>query len=161
MPPRIDGLTSNKYIKNMSYKVDFPSPVKVGFTFEKTIQLTEEEISTFAKLSGDFNPLHHDEETGKSSRFGSIIASGPQSSALFMGTIATYLAPGYLVMGMRIEGEFRAPIKPDLELQIKWVAKTVIPKPKLNGYIVSCEGGIYHEAQELFWGIGTCLIVKE
>ncbi|MEX1000413.1 MAG: MaoC/PaaZ C-terminal domain-containing protein [Thermodesulfobacteriota bacterium] len=123
--------------------------------------LSEDEISTFAKLSGDLNPLHHDADRSKSSRFGGIIASGPQSSALFMGTIATYLAPGYLVMGMRIEGEFRAPIKPNLELQIRWVAKTVIPKPKLNGYIVVNEGGIYHEDQELFWAIGTCLIVQK
>ncbi len=145
----------------MSDKVDFPSPVEAGFKFEKTIKLTEEEISTFAKLSGDFNPLHHNATVAKSTRFGSIIASGPQSSSLFMGSIATYLAPGYLVMGMRIEGEFRAPVKPDLELQIRWVAKTVVPKPKLNGYIVANEGGIYHQDQELFWAIGTCLIVKE
>lgn len=145
----------------MRNKVDFEPPVKVGFSFEKTIQLTKEEISTFAKLSGDMNPLHHNEDRAKSSRFGSIIASGPQSSALFMGTIATYLAPGYLVMGMRIEGEFKAPIKPNLDLQIRWVAKTVIPKPKLSGYIVANEGGIYHKNQELFWGIGTCLIVNE
>ena len=145
----------------MSDKVDFEPPVSIGFSFEKTISLTEEEISTFAKLSGDMNPLHHDEETAKSSRFGSIIASGPQSSSLFMGTIATYLAPGFLVMGMRIEGEFRAPIKPNLDMQIRWEAKTIIPKPKLNGYIVICEGGIYDQDRELFWGIGTCLIVQE
>ena len=145
----------------MSTNVNFPSPVEVGFTFERTITLTKEEITTFARLSGDMNPLHHDKEVAKASRFGGIIASGPQSSALFMGTIATYLAPGYLVMGMKIEGEFRAPIYPDLELQIRWVAKTVIPKPKLNGYIVANEGGIYHKDQELFWGIGTCLVLKE
>lgn len=145
----------------MSDKVDFPSPVEAGFKFEKTIKLTEEEISTFAELSGDFNPLHHNEETAKSTRFGSIIASGPQSSSLFMGSIATYLAPGYLVMGMRIEGEFRAPVKPDLELQIRWVVTNVIPKAKLKGYIVTCEGGIYHKEEQLFLGIGTCLIVKE
>ncbi len=94
----------------MTDKVNFASPVETGFSFEKTITLSKEEITTFARHSGDFNPLHHDEDTAKSSRFGGIIASGPQSSALFMGTIATYLAPGYLVMGMRIEGEFRAPI---------------------------------------------------
>jgi len=91
----------------MSKEVDFPSPVEVGFSFEKTIKLTEEEISAFAKLSGDFNPLHYNEEVAKTSRFGGIITSGPQSSALFIGTIATYLAPGYLVLGMRIECEFR------------------------------------------------------
>ncbi|MEK6224511.1 MAG: MaoC family dehydratase [Candidatus Dadabacteria bacterium] len=145
----------------MSNKVDFKSPVSIGFSFEKTITLSKEDISTFARLSGDFNPLHHDEETGKSSRFGSIIASGPQSSALFMGTIATYLAPGYLVMGMRIEGEFRAPIKPDLELQIRWVVKTVVPKPRLNGYIVTNEGGIYDKDEELLWSKGTALIIQK
>ncbi len=145
----------------MSNEVDFESPVEVGFAFEKTIKLSEEDIATFAKLSGDMNPLHHDVEVAKASRFGGIIASGPQSSSLFMGTIATYLAPGFLVMGMRIEGEFRAPIKPNLDMQIRWEAKTIIPKPKLNGYIVANEGGIYHEDQELFWGIGTCLILKE
>ena len=145
----------------MSNKVDFKSPVSIGFSFEKMITLSKEDISTFARLSGDFNPLHHDEETGKSGRFGSIIASGPQSSALFMGTIATYLAPGYLVMGMRIEGEFRAPIKPDLELQIRWVVKTVVPKPRLNGYIVTNEGGIYDKDEELLWSKGTALIIQK
>jgi 3-hydroxybutyryl-CoA dehydratase len=145
----------------MSNKVDFKSPVSIGFSFEKMITLSKEDISTFARLSGDFNPLHHDEETGKSSRFGSIIASGPQSSALFMGTIATYLAPGYLVMGMRIECEFRAPIKPDLELQIRWVVKTVVPKPRLNGYIVTNEGGIYDKDEELLWSKGTALIIQK
>ena len=145
----------------MSDNIDFESPVDLGLSFEKTIRLTEEEISTFAKLSEDMNPLHHNVEVAKASRFGGIIASGPQSSALFMGTIATYLSPGDLVMGMRIEGEFRVPIKPDLDLQIRWTVKTVIPKPKLNGYIVSCKGGIYDQDRELFWGIGTCLIVKK
>ncbi|GJM15844.1 MAG: hypothetical protein DHS20C13_11710 [Thermodesulfobacteriota bacterium] len=145
----------------MSNKVDFESPVKVGFSFEKTIRLNEEEISTFAKLSGDMNPLHHDKKIAKSSRFNGIIASGPQSSALFMGTIATNLAPGYIGLGMEIQGQFKAPIKPNMELQIRWVTTNVIPKAKLKGYIVTCEGGIYHKNEELFLGTGTCLILKE
>ena len=40
----------------MKNKIDFDSPVEVGFKFEKEIKLKEEEISTFAKLSGDMNP---------------------------------------------------------------------------------------------------------
>ena len=145
----------------MSNKVDFQSPISTGFSFEKTIKLSKKDISTFAKLSGDMNPLHHDEKVAKLSRFGSIITSGPQSSSLFMGTIATHIAPGYTMLGMKIDGEFKAPVKPNIDLQIKWVVTTVIPKGKLNGYIVTCEGGIYYKSEELFHGIGTCLIVEE
>lgn len=145
----------------MTEKLNFSSPVSIGFSFEKTIKLTKEEISTFARLSGDMNPLHHDEQVAKKSRFGEIIASGPQSSALFMGTIATYLAPGYIGLGMKIVGEFKAPIKPDTDLQIKWVVTEVIPKAKLKGYIVTCEGGIYEKDKELFLGTSTCLILEE
>ncbi len=56
----------------MSDEVDFESPVEAGFSFEKTIKLTEEEISAFAKLSGDFNPLHHNEEIAKTSRLAEL-----------------------------------------------------------------------------------------
>ncbi len=145
----------------MTEKVNFPCPVEIGFEFEKEIKLTKEDITTFAKLSGDMNPLHHDEGVAKASRFGGIIASGPQSSALFMGTIATHIAPGHIGLGMEIQGQFKAPIKPDIELQIKWAVTKVIPKAKLHGYIVSCEGGIYYKDKELFLGTGTCLILEE
>lgn len=145
----------------MSNMIDFESPVKTGYKFEKTITLSQEEIATFAALSGDMNPLHHNQEKAKTSRFGGIIASGPQSSSLFMGTIATHIAPGYMMLGMKIDGEFKAPIKPNIDIQIRWMVTKVIPKAKLNGYIVTCEGGIYNEDQELFLGAGTCLVLKE
>lgn len=145
----------------MAEKIDFESPVRVGFTFEKNIILTEEEISTFAKLSEDHNPIHHNPEVARASRFAGIIASGPQTSSLFMGTVPTFFAPEYLAMGMKFEVEFLAPVRPNIELVIKWVISEVIPKPKLNGYIVVNKGGIYDNQTELVHGKGTCLLVKE
>ena len=126
----------------MTEELDFKSPVEVGFTFEKTLRLTTEDIATFAELSGDFNPIHHDEEIAKASRFAGIIACGPHSSSLFRGIGATHLAPGYLVMGMEFEVQFAAPLRPDTDFTIYWSVTTVIPKPKLNGYIAVAEGGI-------------------
>lgn len=145
----------------MNDEVNFLCPIDSGFTFEETITLTEEDISTFAKLCGDMNPLHHDKEEAKASRFGDIIASGPQSSSLFLGTIATNIAPGYLALGMSVTCDFKAPIRPDTKIHIHWLVTNVMPKPKLNGYIATIEGGIYHQDQLLLDGKATCLILKK
>ncbi len=145
----------------MTEEIDFEPPVEIGFKFEKPLRLTVEEISTFAELSGDFNPVHHDEEIAKASRFGGIIACGPHSSSLFMGSCATHIAPGYLVMGMEFEVQFLAPLRPDTDLKIHWTMTTVIPKPKLNGYIVVAEGGIVSGEIDIITGKGTGLVIRE
>ncbi len=145
----------------MTEEIDFQSPVKTGFTFEKALKLTVEEISIFAELAGDFNPLHHDAEIAKASRFGGIIASGPHSSSLFMASCATHLAPGYLVMGMEFEVQFIAPLRPDIDVTIKWSVTEVIPKPRLEGYIVVIEGGITDGEEDIILGKGTGLVIRE
>ncbi len=145
----------------MDNEIGFESPVEVGFKFKSAIRLTVEDISDFAKLSWDFNPMHHDLEIAGNSRFGGIIACGPHSTALFMGSSATHLAPGYLVMGMDFKVHFQAPVRPDVDLLLSWAVTSVIPKPRLKGYIVVYEGGIYHTTEPLFTGTGTCLVIKE
>ncbi len=145
----------------MSDKMEFEPPLDVGFKFTKEIVFTREGISAFAKQYGDMNPLHHDEERAKSSRFGGIIACGPHTSAVYLSTIASFLAPEYLSIGMRAEFEFRAPIRPDMKLDIKWEIKTISPKPKLSGYVVTNEGGIYLNEDILLWSQATFLITKQ
>jgi acyl dehydratase len=47
--------------------------------------VTEADVVTFAGLSGDFNPLHTDEEFGKTTPFGARIAHGMLSAAMATG----------------------------------------------------------------------------
>lgn len=47
--------------------------------------VTEADVVAFAGLSGDFNPLHMDEEFGKSTPFGARIAHGMLSAAMATG----------------------------------------------------------------------------
>lgn len=54
-----------------------------GATFAKTI--TEADLVLFSGLSGDFDPIHVDEEYAKASSFGRRIAHG----ALVMGLLST------------------------------------------------------------------------
>ncbi len=51
--------------------------VRAGDTFESpTRTITETDLVDFASLSGDFNPLHTDEEFAKTTEFGHRIAHG-------------------------------------------------------------------------------------
>ena len=47
----------------------------------------ETEISSFAGLSGDYNPLHVDEEYAKTTEFGTRIAHGPLVYAIAAGLL--------------------------------------------------------------------------
>ena len=47
--------------------------------------VTEADVVAFAGLSGDFNPLHTDEEFGKTTPFGTRIAHGMLSAAMATG----------------------------------------------------------------------------
>lgn len=49
--------------------------------------ITESDVVTFAGLSGDYNPLHTDEEFGKTTPFGERIAHG-----MLVASIATGMA---------------------------------------------------------------------
>ncbi|HND86518.1 MAG TPA: MaoC family dehydratase [Pseudobdellovibrionaceae bacterium] len=54
--------------------------VEVGYTSELHVTVTSEHIDLFAKVSGDYNPIHVDEEYAKKSRFGRRIAHGMLSA---------------------------------------------------------------------------------
>jgi len=72
---------SNKYFPG-KYFEDF----KVGDEFETPGRtVTEADIVAFAGLSGDFNPLHVDEEYAKKTRFGRRIAHGALTFAIMTG----------------------------------------------------------------------------
>lgn len=53
-----------------------PKIMRVGDFVEVRRTYTEEEMKTFADLSGDYNPLHTDKEFAKTTRFGRPIVFG-------------------------------------------------------------------------------------
>jgi 3-hydroxybutyryl-CoA dehydratase len=61
----------------------------VGSRFTATKKITDDVIRSFAKLSGDFNPIHIDEDFASKTRFGKRIAHGMISGALLSAVLGT------------------------------------------------------------------------
>jgi acyl dehydratase len=61
--------------------------IKIGDSFSVSKQITDEIVRAFAELSGDFNPIHVDEEFAAQTRFGRRIAHGMISGALLSAVL--------------------------------------------------------------------------
>lgn len=61
--------------------------LKIGDEFSTTKKITDEVVRAFAELSGDFNPIHLDEEFAAKTRFKKRIAHGMISGALISAVL--------------------------------------------------------------------------
>lgn len=76
-------------------------------TFTKTV--TEADVTTFAGLIGDFNPLHVDAEYARKSRFGRRVAHGMFTAGLISAVLGNKLpGPGAIYLSQQLE--FLAPV---------------------------------------------------
>ncbi len=102
--------------------------IQIGDTasFAKTI--TETDVYLFAGISGDFNPLHTDEEYAKTTIFGTRIAHG--------GLAASLLAP---VLGMKLPGLGTVALE----------TTTKFRKPVFFGDTITCQVEVYEKVAKL------------
>jgi 3-hydroxybutyryl-CoA dehydratase len=86
------------------------SDIQVGDqgTYSKTIR--DEDVRRFAEITGDFNPVHVDEEFARNSLFGGRIAHGFLTGALISTVFGTIL-PGPNTIYLSQELNFKAPVK--------------------------------------------------
>lgn len=95
--------------------------------FSTTVSLSEGQISSFALAAGDANPLHHDARYARSTRYGGLIASGPQTSSILMGLVATHFARGGPMVGLEFTFYFRTPVPAEDQLHLEWLVVRVSP----------------------------------
>ena len=102
----------------MEYKTKFIEDFTVGMesTTEKTV--TIEDIKRFAEVSGDFNPVHLDEEFAKKTIFKRRIAHGFLTASFISTIIATELpGPGSIYLKQSLK--FLAPVYIDEKILVK------------------------------------------
>lgn len=70
---------------------------KVGDSFSRSREVTDELVRAFAEVSGDHNPIHLDDEFAKTTRFGRRIAHGMLSGAFISGVLGYELSERKIV----------------------------------------------------------------
>jgi 3-hydroxybutyryl-CoA dehydratase len=90
-------------------EVSVRSSFQIGEQASFTKTVTEADVTTFAGLMGDFNPLHVDAEYARKSRFGQRVAHGIFTGGLISAVLGNKLpGPGAIYLSQQIE--FLAPV---------------------------------------------------
>lgn len=91
---------------------------KVGQFYEKEVTITSEIGKEFARISGDFNPIHLDEKYAEETRFGKRIVHGMLIGSYISGIIGNEF-PGQGSIYLNQDLKFRRPIFYDKKVIIR------------------------------------------
>jgi 3-hydroxybutyryl-CoA dehydratase len=84
--------------------------IEVGQSADFTKNISDEDVKLFAKITGDFNPVHLDEVAASKSQFGGRIAHGMLTAGLISAAIAGKLpGPGSVYLSQSLR--FTAPVR--------------------------------------------------
>ena len=82
--------------------------IEIGYTKEFQIKVTESLVNDFAKLSGDFSPIHINEDFAKSKKFKGKIVHGMLLASFLSRMVGMYL-PGKHALYLSQSLEFHNP----------------------------------------------------
>ena len=118
--------------------------------------VTEADIVAFAGLSGDFNPLHVDEEFAKKTIFGRRIAHGVLGLSICTGLPTS--EPSWHVMAfMGVDWRFKKPIFIGDTIHMRATVIETKPMHRLGGGMVTFKVEILNQRDEVVqrgtWGL--------
>ncbi len=119
--------------------------IEVGERLSRTVRYSREEIATFSRMTFDENPLHIDNQVAQRARFGEIIASGQQTSAVMMGMLATYFSRSddgvpRQMLCLNMNFSFKSPVFADQDVTLTWQVSSLEWKAKLGGQLAQMDG---------------------
>jgi 3-hydroxybutyryl-CoA dehydratase len=96
----------------------------VGDSAEITKTIEQADIDAFARVTGDHNPVHVDEEFAKTTRFGRRIAHGMLTASLISAVLANKLpGEGSVYLGQTLQ--FVAPVFPGDEITARVTVREI------------------------------------
>ena len=128
--------------------------MKVGDSAEITKTIEQADIDAFARVTGDHNPVHVDEEFAKTTRFGRRIAHGMLTASLISAVLANKLpGEGNVYLGQTLK--FVAPVFPGDEI----TARVTVREGREDKPIVKLETVCVNQREEaVIRGEATVLV---
>lgn len=128
--------------------------IDIGLTKEFQITITESMVNNFANVSGDFSPIHIDEEYAKTTSFGKRVAHG-MLLASFLSRVDGMYLPGKHALYFSQNLEFRNPCFINDKIKISSI---VIDKSE-STKILKIESKITNQNDKLLLhGIGKVIV---
>lgn len=120
--------------------------IELGLKKEFTMKITESMIADFAKISGDYNPLHMDENYAKSTTFKNRVCHGMLLASFFSRLVGMYL-PGKYALYFSQSLNFQNPcfINDVITIEGKVIDKSVATR------LITIKTSIYNQER-------TCLL---
>lgn len=101
--------------------------LEIGMSYEMKRAFSKEEVSQFATLSYDTNPIHLDAEYAKKSMFGRLIVPGFLTGSLFSAIIGVkFPGEGSIYLNQMLN--FRNPVYLDQEITAVVCVKELYPE---------------------------------
>ncbi len=130
--------------------------ITVGQRAEYSKTITDADVMMFAEVTGDFNPVHTDEEAAAKTRFGGRIAHGMLSAGLISAAIAGKLpGPGSIYLGQTLK--FTAPVRLDDTITTTLVVIELLSKNRVR-LSTTCRN---QKNETVIEGEATVMVVNE
>ena len=113
--------------------------ISVGMTAQYERQVTDEDVRAFARISGDYNPIHLDEAFAKDSIFGERITHGMLTASHISANLYIFPGPGWIYVNQSLQ--FRAPVKISDTVSTRVRVEKCIPGKNLVELSTECKVG--------------------
>lgn len=118
--------------------------IQVGDTAEMSKVISDEDVRTFAQISGDLNPVHLDAEYAATTMFGKRIAHGTLTGALISAVLGM-LMPGPGTIYLNQTYNFKAPVYIGDEIR----ARLEVSAYRVDKRITTLKTEVYNQDDKL------------
>lgn len=123
--------------------------IKIGEIEKFMVEITQEKMDMFAKLSGDLNPMHISEDYAKERGYKGIIVYGMLASSFYSTLVGMYL-PGEKCLLNKCDVDYKKPVYVGDRLTVmgEVIDKRVAThRIKIKGKMVNQEGTTVNTAE--------------